>query len=193
MQVPILFMVFGVPTVSLYSPLKRVRAAKQNSAYEFYVGRQEPLSKGPDLLNPQEQADLEWIAFKNSGQAPHDPLYGDGPSPILPDYLFAGPHVGLSKGDPSADPSLYNIDSLRGPVYQIVPFNKTGTDWFHELMKPAWSQNHTLTVSGGDDKNHYLLSFGYLDQQGTYLNDYLKRFTTRVNTEFTVLNTDKNW
>jgi TonB-linked SusC/RagA family outer membrane protein len=167
---------------------KKGKSGRTKLSYEFYVGRQEPLSKGLDLLNPQEQADLEWIAYKNSGQSPNDPLYGKGPSPVLPDYLFAGPHVGLSKGDPNADPSLYNIDSLKGPVYQIVPFNKTGTDWFHELMKPAWSQNHTLTVSGGDDKNHYLLSFGYLDQQATFLNDYLKRFTTRVNTEFTVLN-----
>jgi hypothetical protein len=92
-------------------------------------------------------------------------------------------------GDARADLSHYNIDSLQGNIYPIVAFNKPGTDWFHEVMKPAWSQNHTLTVSGGADKNHYLLSFGYLNQQATYLNDYLKRFTTRVNTEFTVLNT----
>jgi TonB-dependent starch-binding outer membrane protein SusC len=166
---------------------KKGKSGRTKLGYEFYAGHQEPLSKGPDLLNPQEQADLEWIAFKNSGQSPNDPLYGKGPSPILPDYLFAGPYVG-HLADSNADPSLYNIDSLKGTVYQIVPFNKTGTDWFHELMQPAWSQNHTLTVSGGDDKNHYLLSFGYLDQEATYLNDYLKRFTLRVNTEFTVLN-----
>ena len=55
-------------------------------------------------------------------------------------------------------------------------------------MKPAISQNHTLSVSGGSDKNHYLLSFGYLDQPATYLNTYLKRYTTRVNTEFEVMN-----
>src|SRR6266542_1739159 len=85
--------------------------------------------------------------------------------------------------------NLYDIDSTAGPIYVIVPFNKTGTDWFHELFKPATSQNHTITVSGGGDKGHYLLSFGYLNQQGTYLNTYLKRFTTRINTEFTLLNT----
>jgi TonB-linked SusC/RagA family outer membrane protein len=69
-----------------------------------------------------------------------------------------------------------------------LPFNQTGTDWFHELMKPVITQNHTLSVSGGSDKNHYLLSFGYLDQPATYLNTYLKRYTTRVNTEFAVMN-----
>ena len=108
----------------------------------------------------------------------------DWTKPVLPDYLYAGPYIGLPKGDPRADASLYNIDSTAGPIYAIVPFNKTGTDWFHELFNPATSQNHTIAVSGGGDKSHYLLSFGYLDQQGTYLNTYLKRFTTRVNTEF---------
>ena len=103
--------------------------------------------------------------------------------------FMPGPYIGLFKGDPRADASLYNIDSTAGHIYAIVPFNKTGTDWFHELFKPATSQNHTITVSGGGDKGHYLLSFGYLDQQGTYLNTYLKRFTTRINTEFTLLNT----
>ena len=168
---------------------KKGKAGKAKLSYDFYIGTTRPLDKGLDLLNPQEQADLEWIALKNSGQPPYDKLYGNGPTPILPDYFPVGVYdLGLPQGDPRVDPSLYNIDSTAGDIYQLVPFNKTGTDWFHELFKPATSQNHTITVSGGSDKSHYLLSFGYLDQQGTYLNTYLKRFTTRVNTEFTLLN-----
>jgi len=168
---------------------KKGKGSKPKLSYDFYIGTTRPLSKGLDVLNPQEQADLKWIAYKNSGQTPSDVIYGNGPTPVLPDYLYAGPYIGLFNDDPRADESLYNIDSTHGPIYVIVPFNKTGTDWFHELMKPATSQNHTITVSGGSDKGHYLLSFGYLDQKGTYLNTYLKRFTTRVNTEFTLLNT----
>jgi hypothetical protein len=49
------------------------------------------------------------------------------------------------------------------------------------------SQNHTISISGGNEKNDYLFSFGYLDQQGTLLNTYLKRFTTRINSDFTIL------
>jgi TonB-linked SusC/RagA family outer membrane protein len=173
---------------------KKGKNGKAKISYDFYIGQQEPLKKGLDVLNPQEQADLEWLRFKNSGIVPGDPgfgdpLYGNGPTPVLPDYIFAGPYYGLFKGDPKADPSLYNIDSLNGNIYQIVPFNKTGTDWFHELMKPVINQNHTLSVSGGSDNNHYLLSFGYLDQPATYLDTYLKRYTARVNTGFEVMNT----
>jgi TonB-linked SusC/RagA family outer membrane protein len=166
---------------------KKGKSGKAKISYDFYVGRQQPLKKGLDVLNPQEVADLEWLRFKNSGIAPSSDLYGNGPTPVLPDYLFAGDDVGLFKGDPKADPSHYNIDSLNGKIYQIVPFNKTGTDWFHEMMKPVISQNHTLSVSGGSDKNHCLLSFSYLDQPATYLNTYLKRYTARANTEFEVI------
>jgi TonB-linked SusC/RagA family outer membrane protein len=67
-----------------------------------------------------------------------------------------------------------------------VPTNKSGTDWFHEIFKPAFTQNHNLTVSGANDKNKYLFSLGYLNQQGTVLNTYLKRYVARINTAFSV-------
>ncbi len=159
---------------------------KTSITYTAYVGLQEPLNKESAVtLNPKEMGDLIWLGFKNSGQAPGDPLYGNGPEPVMPDYVFAGPdNVGLFKGDPRADASRYNLDS----AYQIVEFNKKGTDWFHQAFNPAISQNHNIGVSGGNDKNKYLFNFGYLDQNGTLLNTYLKRYTARINTDFTVRN-----
>ena len=48
--------------------------------------------------------------------------------------------------------------------------------------------NHTLSASGGSDKSRYLFSLGYLDQKGTFIGTYLKRYTVRLNTEFNVKN-----
>jgi TonB-linked SusC/RagA family outer membrane protein len=154
-------------------------------SYQSYYGWQVPLSKGYDLLNPQEAADLSWLIQKNSNITnPSDPLYGNGPQPVLPDYVVKG--VGYAKGDPAVDPALYNLDSNSGkPIYQIMQFNKTGTDWFHEVFRTAFSQNHSISAAGGNDKNKYFLSLGYLDQQGTFLNTWLKRITARINTDFT--------
>ena len=114
-----------------------------------------------------------------------NPLFGNGPSPILPDYLYAGPSVGLMSGDARADLSHYNIDSLHGDIYPIVAFNKTGTDWFHELMKPAMKpKSYAVSFRRKPIKIIICYPLGILINQATYLNDYLKRFTTRVNTEF---------
>ena len=167
------------------------KPGKTKVTYDSYVSTTRPLKRGPDLLNSREMADLTWIAYKNSGQVsgngnPYDPLYGNGGNPVLPDYFIAGVSQALFKNDPGVDPSLYNTDFTSGPIYQIVQANKTGTDWFHEIFKPAFSQNHSLTVSGANEKNKYLCSFGYLDQEGTALNTYLKRYTARINTEFSV-------
>src|SRR5204863_4533137 len=56
---------------------KKGKSGKAKISYDFYIGVQQPLKKGLDLLNPQEQADLEWLRFKNSGLAPGDPGFGN--------------------------------------------------------------------------------------------------------------------
>lgn len=155
--------------------------------YDAYYGTQVPLNNDFNLLNPQEMADLTWIAYRNSGTDivngnPNHPQYGNGATPVLPDYILPS---GAKEGDPRVDPSLYNIDFTK-PAYQIVRANKQGTDWFNELFTPAPIQSHTLTASGGGDKSTYLFSAGYFNQQGTLLETYLKRYSARMNTTFKV-------
>ena len=65
--------------------------------------------------------------------------------------------------------------------------NKSGhTDQYDAVYNPALMMNHSVTASGGTDRSNYLLSFGYLDQNGMLLNTYLKRYSVRVNTSFKV-------
>ena len=136
---------------------KKGKNTKASVQYDFYVGEQKPFNSGLDLLNPTEFANLYWKGLKNSGLSdpntgrPHFPtLYGDSTVPVLPDYFFAGNSYGLFEGDPRVNPNLY---SLTPPVYQIVKFNKSGTDWYNEMFNSAISYSHTLSVSGGNEKN----------------------------------------
>lgn len=168
---------------------KRGRAGKVTVTYDGYYGTQRPLKNGFDLLNPQEMADLTWIAYRNSKTDidsatgnPIHPQYGRGATPVLPDYILPS---GAMEGDPGTDPSTYNIDFTK-PAHQIVRANKQGTDWFHEIFKPAPMQSHTVSASGGSDKSTYLFSLGYFNQQGTLINTYLKRYSVRLNTVFNV-------
>ncbi|PJJ76672.1 TonB-linked SusC/RagA family outer membrane protein [Thermoflavifilum aggregans] len=166
---------------------KSGQPGKPKFNYDGYVGTQRPLQGNVfHLLNSQELANALWIADINAGQVaangnPFSIQYGNGPKPILPDYIDPG---GKMEGDPAVDPKLYNIDYNKGPIYQIVRANKQGTDWFHECFKPALIQSHTGTLSGGSDKSTYLFSLGYFDQQGTLIATYLKRYSARVNTSF---------
>jgi TonB-linked SusC/RagA family outer membrane protein len=57
------------------------------------------------------------------------------------------------------------------------------TDWLGELFEPGYTRNIQMTASGGSDKLQYLLSAGYVSQDGivVYDNDKYKRFNFRTN------------
>jgi len=170
---------------------KRGHAGKANISYDGYYGTQQPLPGNVfHLQNTPQLANSLWKADINSGNVdslgnPVEPQYGNGAAPVIPDYIDPS---GKFAGDPAVDPALYNIDYSKGPIYQIVPANKTGTDWFHSIFKPAPIQSHTLSASGGGEKSSYFFSVGYFDQQGTLLSTYLKRYSVRVNTTFNIKN-----
>jgi len=169
---------------------------KINVSYDSYWGMQYPKSGNVwHILSPQGMADLAWQAYANSGIAVADmppallSQYGSGSKPVLPDYIKP---AGAKKGDPSVNPSLYYVDpnytdpaQLNG-FYQIMPANKSGTNWYSEITKPAPEYNSNMTVSGGGNLGNYLFSLNYMNRQGTLIYTYLKRYAIRANTNFNV-------
>ena len=166
-----------------------------NVSYDAYYGMQY-VKRGNvyDLLNPQEMANLKWLALKNTpGLFPtNDPLYGNGQTPVLPEYIIAGNVNGLAVTPTDADPKKYYINPNYtsgddfGNFYRIVKANKAGTDWFHEIMKDAPITNHNISMSAGNDQGSYLFSVNYFNQQGNQLYQYYKRLSTRLNTTYNV-------
>ena len=63
---------------------------------------------------------------------------------------------------------------------EISGFGK-GTDWQDEIFRTAPIQNYQLTFSGGDQKTTYAVSGGYFSQDGTIINSYFRRLSSRVN------------
>ena len=157
---------------------KKGKSGKPILSYDTYVGVQLPLPGNPfNLMNSEDFARLTLLARPGSN------LFANG----IPDYLYAGPGVSgaVREGDPAVDPSLYNLDPLNpSNNYLIQKVNKEGTNWFQEVFDPALQMNHNITASGGTDNARYLLSLGYLNQQGTLMNTHLKRYAARINTEF---------
>jgi TonB-linked SusC/RagA family outer membrane protein len=154
-------------------------------SYDFYYGTQNP-GKGFDLLNSQEYADLVWLAYKNSGSTPPSALYGTGATPVLPDYILP---AGKMEGDPAVDPAKYklNYDDIPNS-YLITRANKQGTNWYDELTRNAPITRHNLAVSGANDKTRYMVSLNYFDQEGIVIENFAKRYSLRVNTEFNIRN-----
>lgn len=62
-----------------------------------------------------------------------------------------------------------------------------GTDWMDELLRTGVMQNYTVSYSGGNEKSHYYVSGGFLDQSGIVKSVNYRRFTFRSNSDAQVL------
>jgi TonB-linked SusC/RagA family outer membrane protein len=71
------------------------------------------------------------------------------------------------------EPTLFNADGT--PKYN--------TDWQKELYKPSFSQNHNLSISGGNPDLRYSMNYGYQDDEALMLFTYNKKYSARVNVD----------
>lgn len=70
------------------------------------------------------------------------------------------------------DIGTYSLFDANGnPLYD--------TDWLKESTQNKLSQNHQLSVTGGNNESSYGVYLGYRDDNGLLLNSYLKRYSGR--------------
>ncbi|MCS3800015.1 SusC/RagA family TonB-linked outer membrane protein [Niastella sp. OAS944] len=159
---------------------KRGRSGRVRVNYDGYVGTQRPLKDGFRIANTQETANAIQQGYINSGITPGHKQLGTGTTPVIPDYITP---TAAMEGDPRVDPSKYALYEN-----QITKTNKSGTDWFHEIFKPAVITSQNVAVSSGNDRSSFFLSLNYFNQQGTLIETYLKRYSARINTTFNINN-----
>lgn len=86
---------------------------------------------------------------------------------------------------------VVNEAQLNGGYAPQAAFNdpevlKTNTDWQRAAFQIAPMQDHTLTLSGGGENAKFYVSGEYLDQDGVMVFSSLKRYSARVNSDFTI-------
>lgn len=60
-------------------------------------------------------------------------------------------------------------------------YNEGGVDWFDMIMQNSVSQNYELSASGGSENTSFIISLGYMNENGLLKNDNLKRYNGRIN------------
>ena len=68
-----------------------------------------------------------------------------------------------------------------------LPTPTKSYDWQDEALRTAFSQEHQVSFTGGDEISRYTISGGYKDQEGIIIGTDLKRYTGRVNYERNLL------
>lgn len=175
---------------------KKGKAGKTQLNYDAYYGDQTPLSGNVwHLMTPAQQMALSKQAGDTGAQTLYDP--GKTGNWQLPTYGYhgsnapAGAGAAFGNNGVTNDPSIVNYyifdEANPSNDFLVQQFNQQGTDWFHQIFKHAPEQSHTVTASGGSDKNTYLYSLQYLNQQGTLIETFEKRYQARVNNIYSLL------
>jgi len=129
-----------------------------------------------DVLNAQQWGEMEWRGQRAAvrGRAgettfvPSHPTYGIGSNPVIPEFLNGN--------------SAMPYDSKTNRIMRSAD-----TDWYDAVTQPGFGQSHNLSVQGGSETGRYGLSFGYLNREGTLIDNSYQRYSTRLNTEFSFL------
>lgn len=154
--------------------------------YNANFGYQVPATQDLDLLSPQEQGELEWLAQRNSGiQNPSHPIWGSGAEPDVPEWILPARAEDPDTDQYFVNPNYTDPDQL-SQFTQFVRANQDGTNWFDAVTDPAAQTQHHVSVSGGGDQGSFYTSGSYTNQQGVLMNTRYERYSVRVNTNFNV-------
>jgi len=182
--------------VVIITTKKGTRGAAKFS-FDAYYGTQTPRRNAfPEMMTPTEYANYLIKSYQaNPAQAGNVGTpegtgvnYGPSSTPVLPEYLVAGSAQGHNVTAAAADMAKYNYSRNSSTFYQITKANKAGTDWFREITQNAPIQNYQLSVSGGNPNSTYMVSGGYMNQQGIVKYTGFERYNVRANSTFSAFN-----
>lgn len=136
------------------------------------------------LRSPQEYLETYYAALYNdyvSGGESEDEAHADANADIVP-------NLGYQVFTLPGGEMLIGRDGKINPKatlgYSDGKYYYTPDNWEDEMFKTQGRQQYDLTVSGGQDKFNYFLSFGYLNDEGLIPNSAYKRVSTRVKVDY---------
>ena len=178
-----LYVIDGVP-ISASGEVSKTQI-RYGAGYDLFDQEEvDPLS----ALNPE---DIESITVLKDASA--TAIYGSrGANGVIMITTKKG-RTGKAQVEYSGNVAISSVanklDLLNAKEYVDV-INKLGvaldnkgsdTDWQGEIYRNAFSHNHHVAVTGGNEKTQYRASIGYNDQQGVIKNSGVRNFNNRIN------------
>ena len=146
--------------------------AKATLNVDIYTGFSQ-ISNVPSVLNIQQHADVLWQSFNNDDILPSHGQYGSGSTPVIPTSIIDYKRVD------SYDPLVFgNHSAAVDPV---------GTDWIGAITQTAPTSNFALSLANGTETGKYFMSINYLKKDGVIINTGFERVSTRLNSEFKII------
>lgn len=82
---------------------------------------------------------------------------------------------------------INELDAINGATPRYENPNSFGTtDWYHQILRNAFTTNHQLSLTGGGERSSYSLSLGYLRQNGIVKTNTFDRYTGKFQQDIEV-------
>ena len=154
--------------VIIITTKKGAKDGKLHVSYDGYVGSQQAWRK-LDLLNTQQYLQYGTALLQN---AENDAAAAASP-PRTP-----------------ADARPARFKGMDQPIYAgaTQTYNQTNTNWQNEVFRAAPITQHSVQLSGGNEKSRFYSSVGFFKQDGIMLGTSYKRGNFRINSDHTLSN-----
>lgn len=154
---------------------KKGKAGKVKMVYDGSISAANPVKGYDKTLNTSSATFVEAMKLRFASDPQSLPPYARG---TLPKYITPGQNGGFSNTINEAD---YDI-----LTNQITLINPEGTNWWQEMSRTAMVNNHNLSISGGGENSTFMISGGFLGQEGVLKHTYFNRGSIRANSTFKV-------
>ena len=131
-----------------------------------------------DRLDAREWMEAQWVNMKNNRMTAGDDAATAGA--YATKNLIAD-RVMLNIFN-KADDALFTADGKLVSDAQIMGTYGEDLDWYDQTIRSGYRQEYNFNANGASDKSDYLISLGYLDEQGYLKTSGFNRLSARLST-----------
>lgn len=162
---------------------KQGKEGKTNVTWRSTVGWSERAQKPYDMLNQKEFVQLSYEAIRNGLIFNSGYSWADAEAAARAS-LGGSSYLGGSAGEQYNPFKNYSWSELIDPATGLVRDDAKSVydeQWMDNLLRTGFRQEHQMNVNGGTEKTKYMISLGYLNEDGILKTTGFERYTGRAN------------
>lgn len=146
---------------------KKGKRGRAQISYNLKIGFQKERDSRIEMMNSAEMLEYEKICVKQNPK-----------STAFPMMKWLRIEDAIANGTATSS----EIDQWESQGYGILnAARNTDTNWLDLMTQNGLSQEHSVTISGGDDNTRFFVSGSYLDQSGILIGSDFSRYSGRLN------------
>ncbi len=156
---------------------KKGKQGKLNVTLDIKQGTYSRGIKEYSTVNPYEFMELEWQNLRNFNNMHGAASDAEAKAAATADIFDNRVYLNIFN---KANDKLFTEDGKIVSDAKILDGYNGDLDWFDQTVRSGYRQEYNISINGADEKKDYLLSLGYLDENGYMKSSGFDRLSARV-------------